>query len=180
MDREAGSKAASFVLSRSQFYWQRYIKPFFAFHQSARCAANRVASGVVIPSAVAVAGAILVVGPHGVPRVTIVSAGCIWGAAIVRRPGSQRSAPIVLCLCRRSFLPIPSWVTRPQPWQPCRPLQRLRQLHLRRKQPAAYVDAQHPQHSPESAGDPPAPGRSRPIARRRLARTSRRRAAPRT
>ena len=105
MDREAGSKAASFVLSRSKFYWQRYIKPFFAFHQSARCAANRVASGVVIPSAVAVPGAILVVGPHGVPRVTIVSAGCIWGAAILRRPGSQRSAPVVgittvvTCVC---------------------------------------------------------------------------------
>jgi hypothetical protein len=31
MDREAGSKAASVVLSRPKFYWQRYIKPFSPF-----------------------------------------------------------------------------------------------------------------------------------------------------
>ena len=95
MDRRGGLKGRLFRPVAIEVLLAAIHQAVFAFHQGARCAANRVASGVVIPSAVAVPGAILVVGPHGVPRVTIVSAGCIWGAAIVRRPDSQRSAPVV-------------------------------------------------------------------------------------
>ncbi len=49
-----------------------------------------------------------------------------------------------------------------------------------RKQPAASAGAQHPRRSRGSAGDPPAPGRSRLTARCRLAQTNRRTTMPHT
>ena len=163
--KEAAQRAASSGQVHRFLLLARIHPAVLEFCEGPGPALEEVACRIILPSAIAIVGTAFVVRPRYVVRLTKarIRLGCIGVA-----PGGALSSPVGRCGGRGDN------ASRGKRCRACG----AGAIPVSVQRRAGSVDARHPQRSRGSAGGLHAPARCRPIKRRRVVLTRRRRAAP--